>query len=303
MSENTKTSKRRWWLAGLLSYLLPGLGQVYNGQPLKGLLFNFIFTLWGGIVFTLTFYAVKQEMTGPKIALLFLALFVSFLAQLLVIIESIRTARKIGSEYLLKIYNKWVLYLFIIIVTFLVDHSVATAIKDNVIKPYKIPTNSMQPSLLAGDFILSNQIYFSTHNPERGDIIIFKYPVDEKTDFIKRIIGVPGDMVEIKDKHVWINNVKIDEPYVLHTDSTVLSQFESVRDNFGPFRVSPNSYFVLGDNRDNSLDSRHWGTVQRYLIKGKLSFIYFSWNGTIPEWKLIPKLFSIRFDRIGKIIH
>jgi signal peptidase I len=303
MSENTKTSKRRWWLAGLLSYILPGLGQVYNGQPLKGLLFNFIFTLWGGVVFTLTFYAVKQEMTGPKIALLFLSLCVSFLAQLLVIIESIRTARKIGSEYLLKTYNKWFLYLFIIIVTFLVDHSVATAIKDNVIKPYKIPTNSMQPSLLAGDFILSNQIYFSTHNPERGDIIIFKYPVDEKTDFIKRIIGVPGDMVEIKDKHVWINNVKIHEPYVQHTDSTILSQFESIRDNFGPFRVSTNSYFVLGDNRDNSLDSRHWGTVQRYLIKGKLSFIYFSWDGTIPIWKLIPKLFSIRFNRIGKIIH
>ena len=161
----------------------------------------------------------------------------------------------------------------------------------------------MQPSLLAGDFILSNQIYFSTHNPERGDIIIFKYPVDEKTDFIKRIIGVPGDMVEIKDKHVWINNVKIDEPYVLHTDSTVLSQFESVRDNFGPFRVSPNSYFVLGDNRDNSLDSRHWGTVQRHLIKGKLSFIYFSFDGTIPAWKILSRLFSIRFSRIGKIIH
>ncbi len=302
MNEKSKDLKRRWWLAGLLSYILPGLGQVYNGQPLKGLFFSFIFTLWGGIVFTLTFYAVKQEMTGFKIALLFLALLVSFAAHLYVIIESIRTARKKDLEYLPKIYNRWYIYLIVIVITLTIDHSVAIAVKENVIKPYQIASGSMEPSLHVGDFILSNQTYFSTHNPERGDIILFKYPVDEKMDFIKRIIGVPGDMIEIRDKHVWINSEKITESFVQHSDSTLLTQFESVRDNFGPFRVSQNSYFVMGDDRDTSLDSRHWGTVKRHQIKGKLSFIYFSLDGTIPVWKLIPRLFSVRLNRIGKII-
>ena len=302
MNEKTKNLKRRWWLAGLLSYILPGLGQVYNGQPLKGLFFNFIFTLWGGIVFTLTFYAVKQDMTGFKIALLSLALLISLAAQFYVIIESILTARKKDLEYQPKFYNKWYIYLAVIAITLMIDQSVATAIKDNVIKPYKIASGSMEPSLLVGDFILSNQIYFSTHNPERGDIILFKYPVDEKMDFIKRIIGVPGDMVEIRDKQVLINGEKIIEPYVQHTDSTIFSQFESVRDNFGPFHVSPNCYFVMGDDRDTSLDSRHWGTVKRHQIKGKLSFIYFSMDGTIPAWKIFSRLFSVRLNRIGKII-
>jgi signal peptidase I len=302
MNEKSKKLKRRWWLAGLLSYILPGLGQVYNGQVLKGLFFNFIFTLWGGIVFTLTFYTVKQEMTGFKISLLFLALLVSFAAHLCVIIESIWTARKKDLEYLPKIYNKWYIYLAVVVITLMIDHSVATAVKENVIKPYQIVSGSMEPSLQAGDFILSNQIYFSTHNPERGDIILFKYPVDEKTDFIKRIIGVPGDTIEIRNKQVWINSKKLEEPYVQHTDSTFLTQFESVRDSFGPFLVSPNCYFVMGDDRDTSLDSRHWGTVKRHQIKGKLSFIYFSLDGTIPAWKLLPRLFSIRLNRIGKII-
>jgi len=224
MNEKSKNVKRRWWLAGLLSYILPGLGQVYNGQPLKGLFFNFIFTLWGGIVFTMTFYAVKQDMTGFKIALLFLVLLISLAAHLFVIIESILTARKKDLEYQPKFYNKWYIYLAVIVVTLMIDQSVAMAIKENVIKPYTIASGSMEPSLLVGDFILSNQIYFSTHNPERGDIILFKYPVDEKTDFIKRIIGVPGDMVEIRNKNVWINNKKLIEPYVQHSDSTVFTQ-------------------------------------------------------------------------------
>lgn len=303
MNENAKTSKRRWWLAGLLSYLLPGLGQVYNGQALKGLFFNFIFTLWGGIVFTLIFYTARQEITRIKIFLVFIALLISFAAHLYVIIESIQTARKKGSAFQLQIYNRGTIYFTAILVCLLIDHAVTTAIKENVIKPYRIAAGSMEPSLKAGDFIIGNQMYFSTHNPERGDIVLFKYPANEQMDFIKRIIGLPGDTLEIINKNVWINGKKLNESYVQHVDSIIYPQYETVRDNFGPFLLSPNSYFVMGDNRDNSLDSRHWGTVKRHQIKGKLSFIYFSWDNSIPVWKLFPKFFSIRLNRIGKMIN
>jgi signal peptidase I len=302
MKNNKKTSKRRWWLAGLLSYLLPGLGQVYNGQALKGLFFNFIFTLWGGIVFTLIFHVAKQEITGLKILLLFMAILISFAAHLYVIIESIRTARKKGASFQPEVYNRWFIYMAAIFICLMIDHAVTTAIKENVIKPYRIAAASMEPSLKAGDFIIGNQMYFSTHNPERRDIVLFKNPADKNMDFIKRIIGMPGDTLQIIDKEVWINGEKLNESYTEFMDSTILAQYKTVRDNFGPFLLSPNSYFVMGDNRDNSLDSRQFGTIKRHQIKGKLSFIYFSWDNTIPAWKIFHKLFSIRFNRIGKII-
>lgn len=121
--------------------------------------------------------------------------------------------------------------------------------------------------------------------------MVFKYPEDPTKDFIKRVIAVGGDVIEIKDKELYVNNNLLDEKYAIHTDTSILSKEISPRDNFGPTTIPENSYFVMGDNRDNSLDSRFWGFVESKDIKGKAFIIYWSWDKETG---------TRRTDRIGK---
>jgi signal peptidase I len=216
------------------------------------------------------------------------------------IFESIRTAWKAGKDHALKPYNKWYIYLIVILVVSGISQSVTLAVRDNIVKAYKIPSRSMQPTLEPGDHVISNQLYYRYNNLAHGDLIIFKYPRDENVDFVKRIVGCPGDTIEIKDNQMFLNGKKSDEPYVLDTPSMLKG--EQPMKNFGPFVIPENEYFVLGDNRNNSNDSRFWGTVKRHQIEGKVIFIYFSWDMDIPPWNIPGRLFSIRFSRIGKII-
>ena len=302
MKENKKSVQRRWWIAGLFSYLVPGLGQVYNGQATKGLFYNFLITLWGGVVFSFVFHMMKQSITPINIALLFVILFISLMAHLFIIFEAIKTSRRRRMEDGLKAYNRWTIYLAVIVISLTVDYSVSNAVKENIIKPFRIPTGSMEPTLLNGDFLLSNQVYYSGTNPTRGEVVIMKYPENEKINYIKRIIGMPGDTLEIRDKMFYIDNQQIDEPYIKITDAENIRQPSVLRDNYGPVIVSSDEYFVMGDYRDNSLDSRDWGMVKRHQIIGKPVFIYWSWDGKIPAWNVFRKLASIRFGRIGHII-
>ncbi len=181
----------------------------------------------------------------------------------------------------------------------------ALIIRAFIIQAFKIPSGSMEPTLLVGDHILVNKFIYGMHvpftndvvlpvrAPQRGNVIVFEYPKDENIDFIKRVIGLPGDKLQIINKQVYINGKKLDEPYAYHGDPEVLPASESPRDNFGPIIVPKGEYFMMGDNRDFSNDSRFWGYVKRDLILGQADIIYFSWN---------PKTLHIRFDRFGKII-
>ena len=125
-------------------------------------------------------------------------------------------------------------------------------------------------------------------DPQHGDVIVFEFPEDTTKDFIKRIIGVPGDVVEMKDKVLIRNGEQLVEPYIKHTDPGMQPR----RDNFGPITVPAGKYFVLGDNRDESYDSRFWGFVDKEKIRGKAWVIYWSWDG--PS--------DIRFNRIGRMV-
>jgi len=181
----------------------------------------------------------------------------------------------------------------------------ALIIKAFVIQAFKIPSGSMIPTLKIGDHILVNKFIYGTKlpftdriiiplkRPNRGDIIVFKFPDDEKKDFIKRVIGLPGDLVEIKGKKVYINGSPIDDSYAVHSDPMLYPSGIQPRDNFGPLTVPQDSYFVMGDNRDFSLDSRYWGFVNLNKIKGKAFIIYWSWNGE-ERW--------LRWERIGMLI-
>ena len=182
----------------------------------------------------------------------------------------------------------------------------ALFIRTFFVQAFKIPSGSMIPTLLIGDHILVNKFIYGVRNPltralwihgrtpRRREVIVFIFPKNRKLDFIKRVIGLPGEIVEIRNKQVFINGVPLKEPYVQHTDPRILPKELSPRDNFGPVKVPAGHLFVLGDNRDQSHDSRFWGFVPIRDVKGKAFIIYFSWD---------PKTFHVRWRRIGKLIH
>ncbi len=165
-----------------------------------------------------------------------------------------------------------------------------------------IPTLSIGDHILVTKFLYDiklpywDKILIHFSQPQRGDIIVFKYPEDESKDFIKRVIGLPGDSVEIRNKRVWVNGELLVEPYTQHTDPSIYAHTTQPRDNLGPITVPPDSYFMMGDNRDQSLDSRFWGFVRLEKIKGKAFLIYWSWDGRgdPSHW--------VRWTRIGKVI-
>ncbi len=167
----------------------------------------------------------------------------------------------------------------------------ALLIRTYVVQAFKIPSGSMEPTLLIGDHILvnkfiygtelpfSNKRLFAVRAPRGGDVIVFEYPRDPSKDFIKRVVGIPGDVVAEKNKVVYVNGKRTVDSFAEHTDPGIKPGDIDPRDNFGPVAVPPGEYFVMGDNRDESYDSRYWGFVPMQNIKGEAFVIYWSWDG------------------------
>jgi signal peptidase I len=182
---------------------------------------------------------------------------------------------------------------------------IAVFIRTFVIQAYKIPSGSMKPTLLIGDHILVSKFNYGVKlpfirstlipvgSPKRGDIIVFIYPEDRSKDFIKRLIGLPGDTIEIRDKQIRINGLPYTDTHGVYTDSLVIPGSVQPRDNFGPVTVPEGSVFAMGDNRDESYDSRFWGFVPQKDILGKALIIYWSWNSE-DHW--------VRLGRFGTIL-
>lgn len=168
----------------------------------------------------------------------------------------------------------------------------ALFIRTFVVQAFKIPSGSMEPTLLVGDHILVNKFIYGiklpwirkeiipVSDPDRGDVVVFIYPVDPSKDFIKRVIGVPGDTVEIIDEKLYINGKRYRDEHGAYTPRTRGSDNPGSKYNFGPVTVPDGHYFVMGDNRDHSYDSRFWGFVPESSIKGEAFMIYWSW----PHW-------------------
>jgi signal peptidase I len=196
----------------------------------------------------------------------------------------------------------------------------ALFVRTFIVQAFKIPTGSMENNLLIGDHLLVNKFVFAptltgaerTLLPiepiRRGDIIVFKYPEDPERDFIKRVIGLPGETVEVRNKKVYIDGRPIDEPYVHflfppeepEPGVPELPDFNVTR-NYGPVRVPDREYFMMGDNRDNSQDSRYWGFMPAEYVKGKALFVYFSLGDA--QSGLAGLFSSVRWSRILHQIH
>ncbi len=180
----------------------------------------------------------------------------------------------------------------------------ALFIRTFVVQAFKIPTGSMEENLLIGDHLLVNKFVFGPSatalertvlpmgSLARRDVVVFKYPEEPDRDFIKRVIGLPGETVELRAKKVYINGTPLDEPYVhfLQGPRSGNSEFNEVtsfdvRERYGPVTVPPNQYFVMGDNRDNSQDSRYWGFLPRELVKGKALVIYWSYEAGREDYQ------------------
>ncbi|MGE4478381.1 MAG: signal peptidase I [Deferribacterales bacterium] len=189
---------------------------------------------------------------------------------------------------------------------------IAMVIKGLLLQTYTIPSESMYSTLKVGDFLVLNRLEYIFSGPEKGDVVVFEYPLEPNKDFIKRVIGTPGDRIKMIDKQLYINGELQNEEYRRVNSQEPLPAAISTKDNFEEFTVPEGKYFMMGDNRDNSYDSRFWGFVDEDKIKGKALMIY--WSMETPErnsaWSKFPLSFFRflnpkydRFDRIFKLIN
>ena len=185
---------------------------------------------------------------------------------------------------------------------------IALFIRTFIVQAFRIPSGSMEPTLLVGDYLLVNKViygiripftefkFFQFVKPKRGDVLVFPFPKDPSKDFIKRVIGTEGEKVQIIDGRIYVNDKLIDDPWG-HFENIGSVEYRYTVENFGPVVVPRDSLFVMGDNRNNSEDSRFWGFLRVHAVLGKAFVIYFSWNG--PARDLLDK---VRWSRMGGLI-
>jgi len=262
----------RWIVAALLTLLAPGGGHFLVGRFRRGV-------LWVAIGAAFTLSIPLTMIIG--VAGSFLTRFAA--AADVLRVEDRRPAWK-------PVVAGWVGLIVFAVVW-------SPVVRTYYTRAYTIPSGAMEPTLLVGDYVMTNNIGYRLIDPQRGDIIVFKYPQDERRDFIKRIIAMPGETVQVRGSQVFVNGQALHEPYIKRTDSPLPgSALTCSGYAYGcePTVVPVNSYFVMGDNRDNSQDSRYWGFVMREKITGRALLIYWSWDSE-RQWP--------RLERLGRSLN
>lgn len=275
---------RKPWLAALLTFFTIGIGHVYCGMALRGIILFLIGVFFFGVFLS---FSLLFPPVGP-----ILGIIIGLLFGIYCVIDAYKIAKESNSQYTLKNYNRWYVYLLCwLIGSVAIGNLVQMSIKANVVEAFKIPSGAMLNTLQIGDRIICNKLAYKTSETKRGDVVIFPFPKDPAVKYVERVIGLPGELIEIKNKKVFINGNLLNEPYAINTTSTILSAETSPRDNVDPIEIPENQLFLMGDNRDNSYDSRFWGFVNKSEIKGKVIYAYWSWNS---------KETRVRWSRIGK---
>lgn len=256
------TNHRKPWVAVLFTFLLPGLGQIYCGEGKRGV----TFILFGlPVILSIGFFGAWDFFAGFLITI-----GVSLGYFLFVLWDALRTARA-KREVAPKWYNVWYVYALVIIIPSLVPRDF---LRYDVIgyETFKIPSASMLPTVRIGDYIMVALRYYRNNEIHRGDIVVFSLPENKSVTIIKRIVGLPGDTVEIRGSQFFLNSVVQPEEYAKYEGGGIKEG------NFGPEKVPSGTVFLLGDNRDHSKDSRFWEhpflPIDR--LKGKVLYVYWS---------------------------
>jgi signal peptidase I len=276
--------------AVILSVAATGLGHIYCGRLLKGLVLFFVGFAFAPIIVLAAQNAGSTLMLGLVIASLLLLAGIFIYA----LIDAGLLARKTGSNYQLKEYNRWYIYLLFIVVALAYPTNLASSIRENILQAFKIPAQSMAPSILRGDRIFLNKAIYKIKAPQRGDVVIFLYPDDRRLFFLKRIVALPGDTIEIRDNKILIDDHPLayknlaprpamnfdpgSSAQALEEDNNGRS-YPILIDNAHPITmhrtvVPHGSCFVLGDNRSHSKDSRTFGPIPLVDVKGRVDYIY-----------------------------
>jgi signal peptidase I len=256
-----RKNKRNPFLAAVATLGTFGLGQLYNGKPRKA-----------AIAYAALWAIALLSLIAP-LAASFARLITYFALQILLclvlIIDAIRDARAV-RQFVLRWYNRWYIYIAIILIQTFALLPLQVMLIKRTTAAYRIPTGSMEPAIALGDRIVADMTVYRKNTPKRSDLLIFKYPKNESSQMIKRLIGLPGEKVEIKGHTVYINDQPLMENYKQHIDPG------SIFEHYGPYLIPQGQYLVLGDNRDNSMDSRFWGYVRRDQLLGQARYLYWS---------------------------
>jgi signal peptidase I len=260
-----RIKRRNPIIAFALSLPIPGLGQMYNGQLARGLTMLVALLLVGLINVT-----IGPTTTFPGLVSWILF---SLALSLSVAVDALLGARRV-REIPLKWYNKWYYYTGIIVIFCLAINPFIRLIRPFAqCRAFVVPSEAMEPTLRKGDRFVARANPYRSQTPVRNDVVVFPFPKDPSKMFVKRIVGLEGDKMEIRNKQLFVNDRPLEEPWAVHDSSPSMPK---ARDNYGPTIVPSGCVFVLGDNRDHSFDSRFWGFVQCNTIIGKALYIYWS---------------------------
>jgi signal peptidase I len=292
---NTR-NRRHIWIAVPLSLIMPGLGQIYCGKLARGLVFTFLNLLPLPVTIGLFAMSTSSLLMPAIIAMILLA----GLIQLIAIIDSACLAHN-AKEYKLKDYNKPVVYVLLLVLITTGSVGSAFYLREQLLEAFRVPVASNYPTILPGDRFIANKIAYKSIDPKKGDLIVFANPEDRRINYIKRIVAVAGETVEIKNGEVYINDQKLTrqklpestldnirikirgeelkgDVYEETNGSAKHKIFMAERKTPGDFAkitVPKHHCFVLGDNRNLSQDSRHFGPVLLATVKGRADYLYF----------------------------
>lgn len=250
------------FLSAFLSFLMPGLGQFNNGQLLKGSIFYVLFL---ALFFPLYFLNLFQTIAGFVVALL-----IAISLYFFIVVEAFHFSRK--NDPSINFKTKWPLFIFLLLGHFILSIFYQEYINSNFVMAHIVKTNSMEPTLNTGDYFIADYNYYKNNTIRPNDIVVLKFPKNPEQKFIERCIAVGGEVVEIKEGKVFTNGNKFKYSQWDNLQQDVKAQAV----NFGPITIPPNSCYVLGDNRDNSYDSRYWGFVPIKNVVAKPLYIHWS---------------------------
>jgi signal peptidase I len=302
MVEETVNIKHRRlpWLAVLLSWIMAGLGQIYCGRFVKGLIFTFLVCIFIPVFFG----ALSVGPSSVRVAVIIISFLISIVVWLVAIIDSWHTAKHTSAGYALKDYNRWYVYVILVLMGTGGSTQIAFNIRETLLEAFRVPAASVYPTIIPNDRLLANKLAYKNRDPERGDLIVFLNPEDRRQNYIKRVVAIAGDTVEMKGDQLYINgeqlqlqklaqstldNIRIEvrgEPlegdFFEETNGDARYKIfiagpphNQASTDFAKMTVPEHHCFVLGDNRNLSYDSRNFGPIPLATIKGRAEYLYF----------------------------